>query len=180
MHYQACIGLKPEERWKRTCTVEKWLCNSLCQSKEIAILDMPLSNQTPPSLDSHKENSKKISRTLYTFSHMWSTVTLGSIFSCLNYLSFFFEWSIYATLQYICIITSFFENFIIYVIFWLYFPPILHPKSSQVYFFTPHSFPTLCPLGFCCLFICLVLFSNNLVRVALSVQLRLGAIHWAY
>lgn len=88
MHYQACIGLKPEERWKRTCTVEKWLCNSLCQSKEIAILDMPLSNQTPPSLDSHKENSKKISRTLYTFSHMWSTVTLGSIFSCLNYYHF--------------------------------------------------------------------------------------------
>lgn len=46
---------------------------------------MPLSNKTPPSLDSHKENSQTIITTRYTFSVMWSTVILDRIFSCLIY-----------------------------------------------------------------------------------------------
>lgn len=95
--------------------VEKWLCNALCQSKERAILYMPLSNKTPPSLDSHRENSQTIITTLYTFSLIWSTVTLDRIFSCLIYHFALNEVFVMLCNTYASVFPS--ENFIMYVIY---------------------------------------------------------------
>lgn len=113
---------------------------------------MPLSNKTPPSLDSHRENSQTIITTLYTFSLIWSTVTLDRIFSCLIYHFALNEVFVMLCNIYASVFPS--ENFIMYVIYLGHIYLQSSILNSPTYICPPLILSQLhVLLVFCCFFV---------------------------
>lgn len=98
MHNQTHIWLKPEELWERTCRVEKWLYN--CQSRQIAILDMPLNNQTLPSFSWLPQ--REVPNNKHNSGHFLTYVVhcyLDKVLSSLGYHS-----ALNAVMKYLCFV----------------------------------------------------------------------------